>query len=107
MNAPNIPLLPEVLLGAQPTDQPNLDLASECVQRYVCHSAHGAMLIEVCDGSALVSGARVTSLAELQMQGGTCHLCSILLHDCPGATTWYVIDEAVAHSRRDDHGTCL
>ena len=66
MNAPNLPLLPEVLLGAQPTDQPNLDLASEGVQRYVWHSAFGAMLIEVRDGIAFVNGARVVPMAELR-----------------------------------------
>ncbi len=66
MNAPNLPLLPEVLLGAQPTDQPSLDLASEGVQRYVWHSAFGAMLIEVRDGIAFVNGARVAPMAELR-----------------------------------------
>ena len=65
MNAPNL-LLPEVLLGAQPTDQPNLDLASEAVQRYVWQSAYGAMLIEVRDGIAFVNGARVVPMAELR-----------------------------------------
>ncbi len=65
MNAPNL-LLPEVLLGAQPTDQPNLDLASEGVQRYVWQSAYGVMLIEVRDGIAFVNGARVASMAELR-----------------------------------------
>jgi hypothetical protein len=53
------PLLPEVLLGARPTGQPNLDLASEGVQRYIWQSAYGAMLIEVRDGIAFVNGARV------------------------------------------------
>ena len=66
MNAPNPPLLPEVLLGAQPTDQPSLDLASEGVRRYVWHSAFGAMLIEVRDGIAFVNGARVAPMAELR-----------------------------------------
>ena len=66
MITPNLPLLPEVLLGAQPTDQPNLDLASEGVQRYVWQSAYGAMLIEVRDGNAFVNGARVAPLAELR-----------------------------------------
>ena len=65
INAPNL-LLPEMLLGAQPTDQPNLDLASECVLRYVWHSAYGAMLIEVRDGIAFVNGVRVASMAELR-----------------------------------------
>lgn len=66
MNTPNLPLLPEVQLGPQPADQPNLDLASEGVQRYVWHSAYGAMLIEVRDGAAFVNGARVASMAELR-----------------------------------------
>ena len=66
MNAPNLPLLPEVLVGAQPIDQPSLDLASERVQRYVWQSAFGAMLIEVRDGIAYVNGARVLPLAELR-----------------------------------------
>jgi hypothetical protein len=66
MNAPSPPLLPEVLLGARPTDQPNLDLASEGVQRYIWQGAYGAMLIEVRDGNAFVNGARVASMAELR-----------------------------------------
>ena len=66
MNALNPPLLPEVLLGPQPADQPNLDLASEGVQRYVWQSAFGAMLIEVRDGAAFVNGSRVASMAELR-----------------------------------------
>ena len=66
MNPPNLPLLPEVQLGAQPADQPSLDLASEGVQRYIWHSAYGAMLIEVRDGVAFVNGARVASMAELR-----------------------------------------
>ena len=65
MNALNL-LLPEVLLGAQPTDQPTLALAGEGVQRYVWQSAYGAMLIEVRDGIAFVNGARVASMAELR-----------------------------------------
>jgi hypothetical protein len=66
MNAPNLPLLAEVQLGPQPADQPNLELASEGVQRYVWNSAFGAMLIEVRDGVAFVNGARVASMAELR-----------------------------------------
>ena len=66
MNAPNLPLMPEVLVGAHPVDQPSLDLASEGVLRYVWQSAYGAMLIEVRDGSAFVNGARVTSMVELR-----------------------------------------
>jgi hypothetical protein len=66
MNAPNLPLLPELQLGPQPADQPNLELASDGVQRYVWNSAFGAMLIEVRDGVAFVNGARVASMAELR-----------------------------------------
>jgi hypothetical protein len=66
MNTTNLPLLPEVQLGPQPADQPNLELASEGVQRYVWHSAYGAMLIEVRAGTAFVNGDRVTSLDELR-----------------------------------------
>ncbi len=60
------PLLPEVLLGPQPADQPNLELASEGVLRYVWNSEFGAMLIEVRDGAAYVNGKRVTSIQELR-----------------------------------------
>ena len=60
------PLLPEVLLGPQPADQPNLELAREGVLRYVWNSAFGAMLIEVRDGAAYVNGKRVTSIQELR-----------------------------------------
>lgn len=66
MIAPNLPLLPEVLLGPQPGDQPSFKLAAEGVQRYVWQSAYGAMLIEVRDGIAFVNGDRVTSLHELR-----------------------------------------
>lgn len=69
MNAPNLPLLPEVMLGLQPADQPNLELASDGVQRYVWHGAYGAMLIEVRDGAAYVNGKRVTSIHELRTPG--------------------------------------
>lgn len=68
MNAPN--LLPEVLLGSQPADQPNLPLARDGVQGYVWNSAWGPMLIEVRDGVAYVNGQRVTSIQELKA-GGT------------------------------------
>ena len=66
MNAPVLPLPPEVLLGAQSTQQSNLDLASEGVQRYVWQSAYGTILIDVHDGTAFVNGARVASMAELR-----------------------------------------
>lgn len=67
MNAPN--LLPEVLLGSQPADQPNLPLAREGVQGYVWNSAYGPMLIEVRDDVAYVNGERVTSIQELKAGG--------------------------------------
>ena len=69
MNAPNFPLLPELLLGEQHVDQQSLELATDGVQRYVWHSAFGAMLIEVRGGSTFVNGSRVTSLAELRSVG--------------------------------------
>lgn len=62
----NAPLLPEVLIGAQPTDQPALPLGAEGVQRYVWQSAFGPMLIEVRDGAAFVNGQRVLPIAELR-----------------------------------------
>lgn len=62
----NAPLLPEVLMGAQPADRAVLPLASEGVQRYVWQSAFGSMLIEVCDGAAFVNGKRVLPMAELR-----------------------------------------
>ncbi len=64
--AMNAPLMPEVLLGARPAEQPQLPLATEGVQRTVWHSAFGDMLIEVRDGVAYVNGARVMTLAELR-----------------------------------------
>jgi hypothetical protein len=62
----NAPLLPEVLMGAQPVDQPALPLAAEGVQRYVWQSAFGPILIEVRSGAAFVNGQRVLSMAELR-----------------------------------------
>jgi hypothetical protein len=62
----NAPLLPEVLMGAQPADQPALPLAADGVQRYVWQSAFGPMLIEVREGVAFVNGQRVTPIAELR-----------------------------------------
>lgn len=66
MNTQNLPLLPEVRIGGQDTDQQDLALASEGVQRYLWQSAFGAMLIEVRDGTAFVNGARVATIAELR-----------------------------------------
>ena len=62
----NAPLLPEILMGPQPADQPALPLATEGVQRYVWQSAYGPMLIEARDGATFVNGARVLSIAELR-----------------------------------------
>lgn len=62
----NAPLLPEVLMGPQPADQPSLPLVTEGVQRYVWQSAFGPMLIEVRDGAAFVNGQRVMSMVELR-----------------------------------------
>jgi hypothetical protein len=67
--AMNAPLLPEVLMGAQPADQPALPLAAEGVQRYVWQSAFGPMLIEVRDGATFVNGQRVTPIADLHKGG--------------------------------------
>jgi hypothetical protein len=64
--AMNAPLLAEVLVGGQSVDEPALPLATEGVQRYVWHSAYGAMLIEVRDGAAFVNGRRVLTLAEMR-----------------------------------------
>jgi hypothetical protein len=64
MNTATLPLLPDVLLGPQPIDQPHLDLASHGVQRYVWRSAYGEMLIEVRGGVAFVNGSRVAPMAE-------------------------------------------
>jgi hypothetical protein len=58
----NAPLLPEVLLGVDVFDEPQLPLAAEGVQRYVWESRFGAMLIEVQEGVAYVNGQRVDPL---------------------------------------------
>jgi hypothetical protein len=65
----NAPVLPEVLLAPQPSDQPALPLAAEGVQRCVWQSAFGPILIEVRDGAAFVNGARVTPIHELRAGG--------------------------------------
>ena len=69
MNAADHQLLPEVLLGPHPTDQPGLHLASEGVQRYVWQSAFGVVLIEVKNGATYVNGQRVVSANELRTTG--------------------------------------
>ena len=55
----NAPLHPEVLMGAQPADQPSLPLATEGVQRYVWESRFGNILIEVVGEQSFVNGERV------------------------------------------------
>lgn len=67
----NAPLLPEILMGAQPEEQAALPLASVGVQRYVWHSAFGPMLIEVRDGAAFVNGDRVLPMAGLREAGSS------------------------------------
>jgi hypothetical protein len=59
----NAPLLPEILLGADATTEPQLPLATEGVQRYVWHSRFAAILIEVKDGIAYVNGQAVEPLS--------------------------------------------
>jgi len=55
----NAPLLPEVLLGIDSSQEPQLPLASEGVQRYVWEGRFGPMLIEVKDGAVFVNGQPV------------------------------------------------
>ena len=55
----NAPLLPEVLLGIDPPEEPQLPLACEGVQRYVWESRFGAILIEVKGGDVFVNGQPV------------------------------------------------
>jgi hypothetical protein len=43
-----------------------VSLAAEAVLRYVWHSPHGAILIEVRDGTAYVNGQRVEPVLEAQ-----------------------------------------
>lgn len=57
----NAPLLPEVLLGLDSSQEPQLPLACEGVLRHVWQGRFGAMLIEVKDGVAFVNGQRVES----------------------------------------------
>jgi len=67
----NAPLLPEVLLGPHPADEPSLPLEREGVQSYVWESAFGAILIEIRDGVTYVNGERVVSAAEMREVGPT------------------------------------
>jgi hypothetical protein len=55
----NAQLLPEVLLGIDSPQEPQLPLASEGVQRYVWEGRFGPMLIEVRGGEVFVNGQRV------------------------------------------------
>lgn len=64
----NAPMLPHVLMRAQPADQPPLDLAAERLLRYVWQSAFGTMLIEVAGGNVWVNGQRVVPIAEIQQR---------------------------------------
>jgi hypothetical protein len=65
----NALLLPEVLMGTQPIDQPSLPLATEGVQRYVWQTAFGPILIEARDGVVFVNGQRVMSIDEMREEG--------------------------------------
>jgi hypothetical protein len=51
--------LPEVLLGVDTPQEPQLPLASDGAQRYVWEGRFGPMLIEVKDGAAFVNEQRV------------------------------------------------
>jgi hypothetical protein len=66
MSVPNIPLLPKVMQGPHPADQPSLEIASEGVQRYVWNSAYGAVLIEANGEDVWVNGQRVVPAGEVQ-----------------------------------------
>jgi hypothetical protein len=60
----NAPLLPEVLLRSEPSQQVDLQLATEGVLRYVWSSQWGEMLIEVADGQMFVNGSHVEQVRE-------------------------------------------
>jgi hypothetical protein len=61
----NAPLLPEILLGIDSSQEPQLPFVAEGVQRYVWEGRFGPMLIEVKQGVAYVNGQRVEpSLTE-------------------------------------------
>ena len=55
----NVPLYPERLLLADPSNQAPLALSTQGIQRYVWESRFGAMLIEVIDGQSFVNGELV------------------------------------------------
>lgn len=61
----NASLQPQILIGEQLAEEPELPLATEDVQCIVWQSAFGPMLIEVRDGAPYVNGMRVLSVAEM------------------------------------------
>lgn len=65
----NAPLLPEILMGAEPADQTALAFASVGIERCLWRSAFGPMLIEVRDGAAFVNGEQVVPMAAPREAG--------------------------------------
>lgn len=55
----NAPLLPEILRRETPSDQVDLPLAADGVQRFVWEGRWGAMLIEVVGDRVSVNGQLV------------------------------------------------
>lgn len=55
----NAPLLPEILRRENPSDQVELPLAADGVQRFVWEGRWGAMLIEVVGDRVSVNGQPV------------------------------------------------
>ena len=54
---------PDVVLAAGEQLEPSLPLGSDGVRRWVWHSRHGAILIEVIGDEAFVNGQRVEPYA--------------------------------------------
>ena len=54
---------PDVVLAPEEPIEPSLPLGSDGVRRWVWHSRHGAILIEVIGGEAFVNGQRVEPYA--------------------------------------------
>ena len=50
---------PDVVLDPEEQIEPSLPLGSDGVRRWVWHSRHGAILIEVIGGDVFVNGQRV------------------------------------------------
>jgi hypothetical protein len=50
---------PEIHVGAAPSAEPELPLATDGVLRYVWHGKFGDMLVEVRDGRSFVNGQAV------------------------------------------------